>query len=440
MEETITVIGKEKLEGLSEPALALRKNDYSIRAYLEKLKERFTEMEDKVRAFLQEEPDRFVRLEREAAALKAEYPRPDSRPALFGVPVGVKDIIRCDGFPTRAGSLLPAEELEGPEADVVRTLKRAGALILGKTVTTEFAYFKPGPTRNPHDLDRTPGGSSSGSAAAAACGLSPLTIGTQTIGSVIRPAAFCGVYGFKPSYGRISLNGVIPFAPSVDHIGFFCRDIEGIRLAASVLCDGWRASAESHPSRVLGVPKGPYLENTSPEGMARFDKILSHLEIAGYTLVHTDVLGDFEAITEAHNHVVAAEAAAVHEKWFSKYPDLYSDRLKELFERGSRVTAAQLDAGRRSCLELRNAIKRTMEQHGMTALLAPSAPGPAPASLDSTGDPVMNLPWTHAGVPAINVPSGVTSSGMPLGLQLIGTFMKDEELLDLTSRLNVALW
>jgi len=231
-----------------------------------------------VRAFLPEE-GRFERLRREEEALQVRWPNrtdpsdpsdpSDSkhRPPLFGVPVGVKDIFHVEGFPTGGGSRLPPEALRGPEAACVKTLKEAGALILGKTVSTEFAYFAPGPTRNPWNPEHTPGGSSSGSAAAVGAGLCSLALGTQTIGSILRPAAFCGVVGFKPSYERISRDGVIPLAPSLDHVGFFTPDVAGAERAAAVLCRDWRPAKPGRKPR-LGVPEGPYLERASGEGRA----------------------------------------------------------------------------------------------------------------------------------------------------------------------------
>src|SRR5687768_9417567 len=184
----------------SLPALvrALKSGELLLLDYLAQLEARAAETDPAIEAMMPE-PGRFERLQREAEALLARYPNPAERPALFGVPVGVKDILHVDGLVTRAGSKLPPEELQGPESAVVSALKQAGALILGKTVSTEFAYFGPGPTRNPHNPAHTPGGSSSGSAAAVGAGLAPLALGTQTIGSIIRPAAYCGVVGYKPS-------------------------------------------------------------------------------------------------------------------------------------------------------------------------------------------------------------------------------------------------
>src|SRR5436305_13057726 len=202
---------------------------------------RYAEREPEVRAFLPEE-GRFGRLRREARELHERWPDPEKRPPLFGMLVGVKDIIHVDGFETRAGSRLPPKVLRGREAPCVTALKKAGALILGKTVTTEFAYFAPGPTRNPRNLEHTPGGSSSGSAAAVAAGLCAVALGTQTIGSILRPAAFCGVVGFKPSRTQVARSGMIALAPSLDEVGFFTRRVEPARLVASALCERWRPS------------------------------------------------------------------------------------------------------------------------------------------------------------------------------------------------------
>ena len=190
---------------------ALRSGELSLLDYLDELEARFKKLEPSIHAFVPED-NRFDRLRRDARALVDRYPKPLSRPPLFGLPFGIKDIFRVEGFDTRAGSNLPPETFAGREARAVTILKSAGALILGKAVTTEFAYFGPGPSRNPHNLDHSPGGSSSGSAAAVAAGLCPIATGTQTIGSIVRPASFCGIVGFKPSYERISRSGVIPLA------------------------------------------------------------------------------------------------------------------------------------------------------------------------------------------------------------------------------------
>ncbi|MFW5873649.1 MAG: amidase family protein, partial [Bacillota bacterium] len=188
------------------------------------------EKEDLIAALLPEK-DRKERLEQDIKKLKDNYSSAVSNPDLYGVPVAVKDIFHVNGFKTRAGSRLDPDLLTGKEGYLIKKLHSQGALVIGKSVTTEFAHFEPGPTRNPHNPEHTPGGSSSGSAAAVAAGYCPLALGTQTIGSIIRPAAFCGIIGFKPSYGRIPLEGLIKFSKSVDHIGFFTRDIKDMEIA-----------------------------------------------------------------------------------------------------------------------------------------------------------------------------------------------------------------
>jgi len=213
---------------------------------LDQLEARFGARESSVLAFVPEEA-RFERLRREARILLDRYPQPESRPPLFGVCVGVKDIFHVDGFITRAGSRLPPEILQGAEAESVTQLKAAGALIVGKTVTTEFAYFAPGPTRNPHNAEHTPGGSSSGSAAAVAAGLCSIALGTQTIGSTGRPASFCGVAGYKPSRERISRAGVIPLSPSLDHVGVFAANAADVTQVARLLCRDWRPRPLADP-------------------------------------------------------------------------------------------------------------------------------------------------------------------------------------------------
>lgn len=412
---------------LPDLAHALRSGDLPLVDYLAALEARIAAVDPALEA-LMPEPGRFNRLRREAAALEARYPQPDDRPALFGVPVGVKDILHADGLVTTAGSRLPIEELQGPESAVVTALKQAGALVLGKTVSTEFAYFGPGPTRNPHNPAHTPGGSSSGSAAAVAAGLAPLALGTQTVGSIIRPAAFCGVVGFKPSHERTSRAGVIPLAPSLDHVGVFAVDVLGARLVASVICAGWRPEV---PARrpVLAVPDGPYLTYASAEALAHFEASVQALGEAGYTVLRVDAMPDFLEIGARHNLIVAAEAAQVHAPWFDRYRALYHPKTVDLIERGRQISSEALTQALLGRRELRHALTHLMNLHGVDLWLSPAAPGPAPHGLDSTGDPVMNFPWTHSGLPAVAVPSGWAANGLPLGLQISARWQADELLL-----------
>ncbi len=428
-------VAERDLDRLKDLAEGFRTGRLSVLDYLETLKARFEGREPHIKAFLPERADRFERLRHELSALESRFQEPASRPPLYGIPFGVKDIFHVEGFPTRAGSRIPPEVLRGPEATSVNLLKSAGALVLGKTVSTEFAHRAPGPTRNPHRLDHTPGGSSSGSAAAVAAGLCPLALGTQTIGSVLRPASFCGVVGFKPSYGRISADGVIPLSPSLDHVGFFTEDVEGARLAASILCDGWKQKFE--PSRpVFGIPEGPYLEKASEEGLNHFRRTCSRLSEAGLQIRSVHMFKDFETIVERHETLEAAEAAEVHRAWFDTYSELYHQKTAELIRKGQKVPVHLVEDYRAGPEKLREEIMEIMDRDGLSAFLAPAAVGPAPSGLESTGDPVMNLPWTHAGLPAISLPSGINSEGLPLGLQVVGRWMDDEGLLAWVGRVE----
>lgn len=411
---------------LAELLRALRSGEASLTGYLDELAEIFDRREPEVHAFLPE-PSRFDRLCGEAKELEDRFPDAEKRPPLFGLPVAVKDIFHADGFPTRAGSRVPPDLLAGPEAVAVTRLKEAGALILGKAVTTEFAYFGPGPTRNPHDLERTPGGSSSGSAAAVAAGMSPLALGTQTIGSISRPASYCGVVGFKPSYDRISRSGVVPLSPTLDHVGFFVGDASGAGLVAEVLCDGWRGPAPSGGSPRLAVPRGRYLDQAGEECRRHFELMVAALG-NDFEVIDVPAMPDFEEIRQRHEVIVAAEACRVHRPWFDSWNATYHDKTRALIERGRDVTPEEFSGALHGRTELRAVLESTMEEREIDLWISPAAPGPAPRGLGSTGDPVMNLPWSHAGLPTLTVPAG-TIGGLPMGLQLAAGWRRDEELL-----------
>ena len=411
----------------------------SILPKITRLKKSFESREPKILAFVPEE-GRIERLRREAKGLRKQYPDPDHRPALYGILAGVKDIFHVNGFPTRAGSNLPPEVLAGPESDAVTRLKAAGALIVGKTVTTEFAYFAPGPTRNPRNNAHTPGGSSSGSAAAVAAGLCEIALGTQTIGSVNRPAAFCGVVGYKPSYDRISRAGIIPLSPSVDHVGLFSATTEKIGLAAGVLIPDWTpASNALSQMPTLGVPTGLYLKMAEKEGLDHFWAMVSHLEQAGFPILLIPAMPDFEEITQRHNILVAYEAARVHKKWFAEFGPLYHPKTTDLIQRGQQISSLQYQNSLQGREQLRQQLTDLMEIHGVDLWLSPSAPGPAPRGLDSTGNPVMNLPWTHAGLPTLTLPAGKNKARLPLGLQLTAGWYADEKLLVWAKTLGTAI-
>lgn len=379
------------------------------------------------------EPGRGERLRAAVRDLARPHPEGGRRP-LSGVLAGVKDILHVDGLPTGAGSQVPPEVLAGPQAGAVTRLRDAGALILGKTETAEFASFHPAPTRNPRNRDHTPGGSSSGSAAAVAAGWCPLALGTQTIGSVIRPAAYCGVVGFKPSFGRIPTDGVIANAPSFDTIGTFSADVAAAGSAAAVLCDGWhRVEAPGRPA--LGIPDGPYLDQAEPEALAAFEDRVQALESAGFSIVRMGIwngsgrVGHIADVNARHRLINTVELARVHARLFDSYAERYSASLARTIRQGREIPAAEYASAREAHAAFRGALTAVMDREGIDAWIAPAATGPAPPGLASTGDPAMALPWTHAGFPAVTLPAGTATNGLPLGLQCVARFGADERLL-----------
>lgn len=406
----------------------LRSGVMTLPEFLSQVEARLIQYEPLVLALISEE-NHFNRLRSDADNLVLRYPDLIERPLLFGALAGVKDIFHVEGFTTRAGSRLPSELLQGKEAESVRRLKNAGALIMGKTVTTEFAYFSPGPTRNPHNLEHTPGGSSSGSAAAVAAGFCHLALGTQTIGSIIRPAAFCGLVGVKPTYDRISREGVIPLSPSLDHVGYFVPDADGALNAGRVLYTDWDEPIPPLKKPRLGIPDGPYLQSASEEGLAHFETVCKLLENAGYELQRIPIMLDFAEIRARHDVIMSAEAAQVHAEWFGKYEKLYSAKFRELIGRGQQITHDQLQNALSAREDFRAELRRAFLDHKIDLWISPSTVGAAPRGLDSTGDPVMDLPWTQAGLPVINLPAGNSQDGLPLGLQVVGNWYKDESLL-----------
>ena len=404
-----------------------RSGEMPISAYLAELENRFVEWEPIIFSFVPE-PRRWERVARQAAALEAAYPNPAQRPPLYGLPVGVKDIFRVDGLPTRGGSQLPAAVLAGEQSVVITQLLEAGALVLGKTISTEFAYFGPGPTRNPHNPFHTPGGSSSGSAAAVGAGLVPLALGSQTIGSINRPAAFCGTVGFKPTYNRISKEGVIENATSHDHVGFFVGDVAGGELIASILCADWVGRAPLPASKVtLGIPDGQYLHAAEPETLAHFYETTRQLENEGYTIKRIEAMPDFEEVRRQHLVVNQRDAADYHAQ-FSDYFHLYETKTQQLVQDGQAHSDEALAAGREAKVTLRRHLTGLMDEHGLDAWITPAATSPAPRGYASTGNPIMQLPWTGAGIPVLNMKSGTAENGLPLAVQLITRADQDELL------------
>ena len=433
--------GSMRTGELARVADALRRGELNPVAYAEETCGRIEAANPDLSAFVPEDGRRErVRALAEKLVLswpdgagRAGHADHADRPALFGVPLGVKDVLRVDGLPTGAGSEVPADALAGPEAVAVARLRAAGALVAGKTVTAEFAFMSPGPTRNPHALGHSPGGSSSGSAAAVAAGLVPLALGTQTVGSVIRPAAFCGIVGFKPSFGRIPTDGVIANAPTFDTVGLFSQDVAGTVLAAEVLCDGWRttrAGGSGPPAPpVLGVPDGPYLRQATPEAREVFAAQLARLAAAGIEVRQVPALADIAAVNARNSVINLVELARTHERLFPEHGDRYRDETATAIRDGRQIEPSTYTQALAARADYAAALVARMDEAGIDAWIAPAATGPAPEGITTTGSPAMNLPWTQARLPVVGLPAGVASNGLPLGVQCVARPGADEDLL-----------
>jgi Asp-tRNA(Asn)/Glu-tRNA(Gln) amidotransferase A subunit family amidase len=424
---------------LTPQVAALRDGEDDPVAVADRCCDRIEAVDAELLAFVAE-PDRRGRLRGEAHAVAARWPSASTRrPALYGIPVGIKDIMHVSGLPTAAGSALPPEELAGAQAGVIDRLRAAGALIAGKTVTAEFAATAPGPTRNPHDLGHSPGGSSSGSAAAVAAGMVPLALGTQTIGSVGRPAAYCGVVGFKPSRDRVPADGVIPNATSFDTVGWFASDVAGVALAAGVLCDDWRDDLTGRQPPVLGVPVGPYLDHTDDAARAAFERHLDVLRRAGFTVRDIPMMGDFAAIRQTQRTIGRFEIARAHARWFPRFASLYHPQTAAAIRVGLDVKREDYETALRERDDFARGIAVAMQREGIDAWITPAATSAAPRGLDTTGDPTMSLPWSVARMPAVSLPAGHTPNGLPLGVQCVAAGGEDEVLLGWAANIEAAL-
>jgi Asp-tRNA(Asn)/Glu-tRNA(Gln) amidotransferase A subunit family amidase len=345
---------------------------------------------------------------------------------LAGVPFGAKDIIETKGLATEYGSPIYKGRTGNYDAAIVQDLRARGAVLLGKTQTTAFAYLTPGPTRNPINPAHTPGGSSSGSAAAVSAGMAPFALGTQTRGSVLRPASYCGVTGFKPTFGSFSMEGVLAFAPSLDTLGFFTNTPEDMLLLWECL-----GQACAHDEElVFAVPNpAPVVE---PEMASAFHNAVSAFSAAGLSVQSVDLSPMLAELSEANYTVMFYEAAALFADRYSEYGDRL-DRVADAVRRGMQISEAQYDDARRfilACTARITELSRTTP-----VFLVPAATGPAPHGLSFTGDSSMNAPWTAMGTPAISIPLPV-SSGLPLGLQLTAAPGDDARLLRAASRVH----
>jgi len=422
----------------TEVAGKISRGDISSEQYTRALIAQVDKIEDKVQAFQHFDPEHALAQAKERDAYRANG---NAVGPLHGIPVGIKDCIDTSDYPTENGSKLFEGRRPYRDATVVSKLRQAGAVIFGKTVTTEFAFYHPGKTKNPHDLERTPGGSSSGSAASVAAGMLPLAIGTQTNGSIIRPAAYCGVFGMKPSHGLVSRSGALSHSRVLDHIGPFARSLDDIALILDAMAgydeNDLDTKAYAVPNFLAGVKEKPPLtprlayvrtpvwnkvDKTTAEA---FEELADSLgEVVQRVELHEPIYGhawdDLRAI-------MTADMAHHHGKIVGRGGDIASQTLKDFLAEGRKVTATRYLEAISQAKQYTSALGDFFDHYD--AILTPASTGVAPKGLSATGDPAFCSLWTLTGLPAISLPLLQGENGLPLGVQLVGPMNRDARLL-----------
>lgn len=417
----------------------LRTGNLTARALVDGCLARIESFESRVQAWVLVDAEGA---RKQADALDAAARRGEFAGPLHGIPLGIKDIVDVAGWPTRCGSVLRGTHPATADAEVVRRLRQAGAILIGKTVTTEFASFDPPPTANPWKLDRTPGGSSSGSAAATALGQCLAAIGSQTGGSIVRPAAYCGVCGFKPSRDAIPLSGIEPLAWHLDHPGPLSRSVADARLLFRILAEPHFAAEEDATDSVrpsewkLVRIDGFFRERTDAAAWAAYEKAVEQLQAAGVEVVAADPPVDFAEWLRQHKRIMSVEAAAHHRRPFADTPELFGLRIRDLLQAGIHTSAVDYAEALQAQAASREQLAPLFT--GGQLVVLPATPSPAPPR-DTTGDPAFHSLWSFAGVPEITIPCSLSPDGLPCGLQLIGPWGSDARVLDAAERCEAIL-
>jgi len=397
---TMAAVESHRMETFTEWLQADRK---TRKSGLEICLQRIRELEPSIHAWVQVQPE-----------------RPTADGPLSEIPFGAKDIIETQGMPTEYGSPLYKGRLGSADAAIIREMRSRGAILLGKTVTTAFAYRTAGPTRNPRNLEHTPGGSSSGSAAAVAAGMVPFTIGEQTRGSMIRPASYCGVTGFKPTYDLLSTEGMLPLSKSLDTLGLFTH------TPADMLAL-WKALGHPTGSAEQFAFAAPEpVPDCEPEMAHAFRQALSLLRRSGVSIKTVDISDLLKKLDAANDVEMFYEGARFHEAHLKEFGDRLDQPLANLVRDGLKISSERYDEARRFLAESRVRMAEIFK--ATPVILTPAATGPAPLGLSNTGDPRMNAPWTALGTPAVSIPMPIASE-LPLGLQLTADLGQDARVL-----------
>lgn len=416
------------MQTIHEAADAIRQRKITPVDLVEQCLAAIDRWEEKIRAWVFVDRDGA---RAEARRLTAELERGQYRGPLHGIPIGVKDIFDVFDWPTAAGSKLWANSIARKDADVVRQLRQAGAIFLGKTVTTQYASFDPPVTRNPWNLERTPGGSSSGSAAAVATGMCIGALGSQTGGSITRPASYCGVAGCKPSYSMVSCNGVVPLAESMDHPGPIARCVADLGLMLQVMLDPVRQllnrsyGCDSDRPPTLLRAGGLFHELADNAIRKMMDGVVNRLCAREATVDEITLPPAFSEVLQRHRTVMAVEAAQFHELRLRRHPEDYQPCIRKLLEEGLACPAPEYAR----CKDHQVSLKTDLElllSHGVLVTPATTVPAPDAAT---TGDPAFNSPWSYTGLPTVSFPVELSPDGLPLAIQLVGNRGSDESLL-----------
>ena len=425
------------LMSATEAAAAMRAGEITSEELVRACLDHIAAIEEQIGAWAYLDPDYALKQARQADLALQEG---KGIGPLNGIPVGVKDIFDTRDMPTEDGTVLHAGRQPTEDATAVALLREAGAIIMGKTVTTELAVYAPGKTRNPHDPECTPGGSSNGSAAAVAAGMAPLAIGTQTNGSVIRPASYCGVYGYKPSYGRISRHLVLQQSRPLDQVGVFARTIEDAALIAeSIMAFDDRdpdTQMRARPKLVetlageppvqprLAFVKTPVWDQAETDTQEAFAELVAHL---GEIVVEVELPDIFNDAVELHRIIMEADLARSFEREYANGKDKLSAILREMIERGQKVLAVDYNDAVSRIPVCNRALDNVFDWYD--AILTPATTGEAPVGLESTGSPIFCTIWSLCGMPATTLPILQGAHGMPLGVQLVGPRDDDARLL-----------
>lgn len=430
---------------IAEASEFIRRGELTPSALLEQCLTRIDRYEPKVHA--------WVYLDREgareqAAQLTDEIKRGKNRGPLHGIPVGIKDIIDVFDMPTGCGSKLWANSYARKDATCVERLRQAGAVIMGKTVTTAYASFDPAITCNPWNLERTPGGSSSGSAAAVACGMCLGALASQTGGSITRPASYCGVCSLKPSYRRVNVDGVLPLAPSLDHVGVMANCVRDLAILLQPLAGAddietaprpyhYRSEVQqrsySRYRRLSALPA--FLPGKADSEMtAAFNTLQEKTLSAEWAWNELPLPPSFGDVPEFHHTVMAVEAAAIHGERLHRHPDDYPPRITELIQHGQKTSAPLFSRVMEHLHAFRDEIERAFVDSWRT-FITPATPG-TPPTRETTGSPAFNSPWSYAGLPTVSLPFCWNDEQLPLAVQLIGDLWCEDDLLAVAAMLE----